>query len=350
MPSPASLHSLDTLASLNPVEQAEMRALIERLVAEGTKQATETVLRNLNLAQEGARIGMFDIDIATGTASGSPVWAELLGQARDVCSISRRAWIKMLHPDDCDRVLTDIATALQSGDDASIEYRIILPSGEVRWLHSRNLVARQADGSSTAYGMLQDITDRKALEARVLHSALHDDLTGLPNRRSFMQRLTAACRDASSEQKVGLALYDLDFLKQANDCYGHDAGDLLLRTAADRLQDVHGEDALVARLGGDEFAALVRVDERPKLRAAAEKSLAALRVPVVYRGATINTGASGGGAIAVSPRTVPTTLFRHADQALLLVKRHQRGKYLEHRGRGAKRSTSRMPAIDCDQN
>lgn len=341
---------LDGLAVIDPAMRAQVEALIDRRVAEGTKRATETILRNLNLAQEGGRIGMFDINLATGDASGSPVWAELLGQGRDNCSISRRAWIKLLHPNDCKRVLTDITTALKTGDGAEIEYRIILQSGEVRCLHSRNLVASQSDGSSKAFGMLQDITERKALEAKVLHTALHDELTGLPNRRSFMEQLAAACKDASNEQKVGLALYDLDFLKQANDRHGHDAGDLLLKTAADRLQDAHGDGALVARLGGDEFAVLLRIDERPKLRSMAEKSLAALSQLVTFRGSVIKSGASGGGAIAISPRTVPMTLFRQADQALLHVKQNQRGEYLEHRGRGGKRSRSWTPPITSAEN
>ena len=319
---------------LDPATWADIETLIARRVADGTKKATETHLRNLNLAQEGGRIGMFDINMATGDASGSPVWAELLGLPRDSRAMSRRAWIKLLHPEDCQQVLADVATMLETGADAAIEYRIILPSGEVRWLYSRNLIASQPDGSSTAYGMLQDITERKVLEAKVLHAAFHDELTGLPNRRYFMERLAAACKDASSTHKIGLALYDLDFLKQANDHHGHDAGDLLLKTAADRLQDVNGNNVLVARLGGDEFAVLHCVNDEPRLRSTAEKSLAAISRPVMFRGNVIKSGASGGGGISTSPRTVPTALFRQADQALLQVKCSRRGEYLEHQCRG----------------
>ncbi|TRW14781.1 sensor domain-containing diguanylate cyclase [Glacieibacterium frigidum] len=328
------------LTDIHPSLRSRIASLIEQRIHEGVRSATELALRNTHLAQEGGRIGIFDIDMATGDSLGSPMWAELLGQERTACSITRRAWIKLLHPEDRDRELDSVASMVQTGADTSADYRIILPTGEVRWLHSRNLVTRRSsDGAmESAYGTLQDITERKALEAQVLRAAYHDDLTGLPNRRYFMEQLTAACPDASRNHRVCLAIYDLDFLKRANDQHGHDAGDVLLKSVADRLLEVGGNQAVVARLGGDEFALLLRTDDPSKLRSLAEKSLAALRSPINFRGCTLSSAASAGGAISSRGSTLAAALFRQADQALLCAKRGSRGSYVQHRRHAAPRA------------
>lgn len=325
------------LSRIDPSICPDIAALIERRIADGVRAATEVALRNTKLAQEGGRIGVFDIDMATGDAVGSSMWAELLGQTRDTSSMSRRTWIKLLHPDDRNRVLASVASMAETGADTSIDYRIILPDGEVRWLHSRNLVTRHSGDTTlaSAYGTLQDITERKALEAQVLRAAYHDDLTGLPNRRYFMEHLTAACADTSRERRVGLAIYDLDFLKRANDQHGHDAGDVLLKSVAERLQDVSGDQAIVARLGGDEFALLLQTEDSSRLRSLAEAALVALRSPVYFRGCAISAAASAGGAVSGRGATLASALFRQADQALLRAKRSSRGSYVQHRYRAA---------------
>lgn len=336
---------LALLSGVDPAIRSKIAALIEQRIEEGIRTAADLALRNTNLAQEGGRIGIFDIDMATGDSLGSPMWAELLGQTRDTCSMTRRTWIKLLHPDDRSRVLTSVASMVATGADTAIDYRIVLPSGEMRWLHSRNLVTRRSDDATLAmaYGTLQDITERKALEAQVFRAAYHDDLTGLPNRRFFMEQLTAACADTARGGRVGLAIYDLDFLKRANDQHGHDAGDLLLQSVADRLQDVSGDQAIVARLGGDEFALLLQTDDPSRLRTLAEEALVTLRHPVYFRGCAISSAASAGGAVSSKGPTPAAALFRRADQALLNAKRSSKGNYIQHRQRSINGRTLSVP-------
>lgn len=335
---------LALLSGVNASIRFELASLVDQRIEQATRQATEMAIRNTDLAQKGGRIGIFDIDMATGDSFGSPMWAELLGQTRDTRSMTRRTWIKLLHPGDRDRVLASVASMVETGADTSIEYRIVLPSGEVRWLHSRNLVSRRScdamssSAAAAAYGMLQDISERKLLEAQILRAAYHDELTGLPNRRFFIKHLSAACGDASRARRTCLAIYDLDFLKRANDQHGHDAGDVLLKTVADRLQDAGRDRAFVARIGGDEFALLLQTGDSSELRNIAERSLATLRSPVYFRGRAMSPAASAGGAVSASRATLASALYRQADQAMLYGKRTSKGNYVEHRHRSALRA------------
>ena len=106
--------------------------------------------------------------------------------------------------------------------------------------------------------MMENITERHHLQTRLRHQALHDPLTGLPNRTVFFERLDAALRAGSPDDAVGVCYLDLDDFKAVNDTLGHDTGDALLRAVAQRLGTDLGRDGhLVARMGGDEFVVLV---------------------------------------------------------------------------------------------
>jgi PAS domain S-box-containing protein len=106
--------------------------------------------------------------------------------------------------------------------------------------------------------VLRDVTRQRALEHDLRHQALHDGLTGLPNRKLFVDRLEhAMTRARESGEAIGVCYLDLDGFKKVNDSLGHNAGDRLLRTTAERLQAVLRPHDTVARLGGDEFAVLI---------------------------------------------------------------------------------------------
>ncbi|HEX2804748.1 MAG TPA: EAL domain-containing protein, partial [Kineosporiaceae bacterium] len=166
------------------------------------------------------------------------------------------------------------------------------------------------------------------LEEQVLareHEALHDALTGLPNRTLFSERLTRAIEDPDPGQ-VGVLLLDLDGFKEVNDTLGHHVGDLLLREVAQRLRVSVGAAGTVARLGGDEFAVLL--PGLPGVDAAlaiATGANIALRAPMELASMTLEVGASIGVAVWPDHGDDPPTLLQRADVAMYAAKRTQTG-------------------------
>ncbi|GGI83710.1 hypothetical protein GCM10007973_20280 [Polymorphobacter multimanifer] len=322
----------DPLEALAPDLRDAVNRAIERQVQIRLDQEVAHYRRLFELAQEGGRVGVFEIDMRRGTSTGSAMWARLLGQPEGTSSVDRQTWIAMMHPDDRERILGAVAKAVSSGCDTALDYRIHLPDGSTRWLHSRNLVERDGEGQSyRAYGTLQDITDRKLLETAMLHTANHDTLTDLPNRRRFMEELRQAFEERElTGQHIAVALFDLDELKPANDRYGHEAGDALIQATAKRLSKVVSSVGMAARLGGDEFALLLKGPGALKLKGMAERSLRVINMPVIFSDILLRSSASAGGA--VDSRThvgSPELLLRRADMALYAAKRNARGTYRE---------------------
>ncbi len=164
----------------------------------------------------------------------------------------------------------------------------------------------------------EDVTARRAMEARLRHEALHDPLTGLPNRRLLMERLSAALeRGRRCGGGTALLFIDLDRFKLVNDSLGHPVGDRLLTTVAERLRGVVGEADTVARLGGDEFAVLL--DGAPGAEGArrtAESIQRALAAPVTLDGFEVFATASIGIAVSGAQADGPEALLRGADAAM----------------------------------
>jgi diguanylate cyclase (GGDEF)-like protein/PAS domain S-box-containing protein len=170
---------------------------------------------------------------------------------------------------------------------------------------------------------LRDISERKAHTDQLEYQALHDALTGLPNRSLFGDRLRQALLAARRNQKMlGVLLLDLDRFKDINDALGHDRGDSLLQEVTGRLRGVLRATDTIARLGGDEFAMLALDAKQPEdVVAAARKILSALEGPFTIADQEVETGASIGIAIYPMHGDDPTTLLRRADVAMYVAKR-----------------------------
>ena len=175
----------------------------------------------------------------------------------------------------------------------------------------------------------RDITERRELEQRLTHQAMHDGLTGLANRVLLRSRLESALRRPrpGSALPPALLFLDLDGFKGVNDTFGHAQGDALLIAAATRLREQVGAQDVVARLGGDEFAVLL---ESPRDRQAvldiAQRITSALKVPFRVFGRETAGSASLGIAIA-EPIDSAGDVLRHADVAMYLAKANGRGRY-----------------------
>ena len=170
---------------------------------------------------------------------------------------------------------------------------------------------------------LRDISERKAHTDALEYQALHDALTGLPNRSLFGDRLRQALLAARRNQKMfGVLLLDLDRFKDINDALGHDRGDSLLQEVTARLRGVLRATDTIARLGGDEFAVLTPDAKHPEdVVATARKILASLEGPFAIGDQMVETGASIGIAMYPVHGDDPSTLLRRADVAMYVAKR-----------------------------
>lgn len=180
------------------------------------------------------------------------------------------------------------------------------------------------DGAGLGYVFsFRDIGEHKQTEAKLQHDAMHDVLTGLPNRALFMDRLSLALnrRSRRPDHSCGVLYLDLDRFKEINDGLGHAAGDVLLKNIADRLRSTLRPQDSAARLGGDEFAILVEnILSVGDLEIVARRVLNELTKPIDVFGHMIQSGASIGAAMAGAEHTAPALLVRDADFAMYRAK------------------------------
>lgn len=172
-------------------------------------------------------------------------------------------------------------------------------------------------------GTATDVTEEVEAQARAQHLALHDPLTGLPNRTLFSERLNQALRERRRlSAKVAVLCLDLDHFKEVNDTLGHAAGDLLLTAAADRLATCARPADTVARLGGDEFAIIQSdIASATDAEALSERIIEVMREPFMIEGHMIHVGVSIGAAVSSRNGGGPEKLLKNADIALYSAKK-----------------------------
>jgi diguanylate cyclase (GGDEF)-like protein/PAS domain S-box-containing protein len=240
----------------------------------------------------------------------------------------------LIHPDDFTTFSESLAHVFDEGNQHGVsEFRLLTSRGDYRWVENQFTPVRDAAGRLIELeGLLIDVTERKAAEAKILHLARTDQLTGLANRATFMERLrqafAASRRGASAFALLSL---DIDRFKEINDTLGHPAGDQLLATIAERLQTSVRDSDLVARLGGDEFAILqFDLNDGSDAGALAGKIRDALATPVTLSGNVVRITASVGIATYAPEIATPDDLLAQADVALYRAKEEGRDQYRFH--------------------
>ena len=220
---------------------------------------------------------------------------------------------------------TEVADGTRAS--ATNEYRFVRRDGQLSW--GTLTVSRAAAGGATRLiAIVQDVTDRKRLEAQLAHQAYHDPLTELANRSLFRDRVEhALARAARHCDRVAVLFLDLDDFKTVNDSLGHDEGDRLLRAVAARLLNATRGCDTVARLGGDEFAVLLEnVNEDQEAAVVANRITSALAAPFQLQQKLMSVSASMGIARAAEGDGADE-LLRNADVAMYAAKARGKGRY-----------------------
>ena len=234
--------------------------------------------------------------------------------------------IERAHPNDRGKMRDQIQRAL-SGESVQITYRIRTADGNYRWVVSTLRPDPAPSEDDAVLGYMFDITRQREVEQELEWLAFHDPLTGLANRSKFES--DAAIHLSLSDRKgwhTALLYIDLDRFKEVNDTYGHEAGDEVLRTLAERMRDEVRDGDITARLGGDEFVILLP-DVGDDAEAIARRVHDALITPVDVDGTETSVGASIGMAFFPEDGTDLDLLRKRADDAMYAAKR-RRARYL----------------------
>lgn len=259
----------------------------------------------------------------------SPRIRDLTGYGPEDFESDPDLWYGVVHPDDRQEVAAEDKRTEETGDPFRMEYRLVHRDDRVVWVRDESVLVRAGDQAPLYWqGVMSDITEHKALEEQLKHQALHDPLTGLPNRILLEDRLRLALRRTKRRGgQVAVLFVDLDNFKVVNDSLGHEAGDRLLQSVSKRLGAVVRPEDTVARLGGDEFIFLLEEVGLEEACSTAVRILATLRSPISLRGRKVYATASIGIAVGGNGTQRTEDLLRDADLAMYGAKRSGKARY-----------------------
>lgn len=328
----------------------------QRHIRELRRRETELkrLSHRLGLALETSQVGVWDFDIAGDELVWDDRMNELYGLPVDGRPRTYVDWRNALHPDDLDRAERDFDEAIGVTGKYHSEYRVRLSDGTIRHIRAIGAIYQGAEGSSKIVGVNWDVTadvernedlrrtknlmearhaELMVAKARIEHTALHDALTGLPNRRYLDERLELRARRSDGARRTALLHIDLDRFKQINDTLGHAAGDAMLVHAANVLRSNVRANDFLARVGGDEFVVmcLLDSDDAPAnheyLAELASRIIRKMGEPVLYQGHECRFGVSVGISIDSGTGGDPRSLLVDADIALYRAKSRGRNQH-----------------------
>ena len=276
-----------------------------------------------DLAMQGAHDGFWSWDPRSKTLEVGTRLLSILGYDLNFL-LDTHAWLELVHPDDRDHYNHTVATHLKGRTPYFYcEYRVRAKSGNYCWIASRGMAKRDRNGwAYLMAGSVSDITERKSREEEIRYLAFHDSLTSLPNRLLLAERVTQALANAAARtHRAAIMFLDLDRFQDINDTLGHDAGDQLLISVAQRLNAVLEPHYTLARQGGDEFIVLLpEVANEHAALAVGHLLLGALSQPFHEIGHEFMIGASIGLSLFPDHGQAGSELLRHADTAMYEAK------------------------------
>lgn len=323
----------------------EMSAADETLQEQYNQlQASREELMRINdryrLLYQAGNEGLWEYDYDTKETYLSDRVTEIYGygpERKDFMNMERNA---LIHPEDFPGVY-DKWRALNKGDVQAydMEYRILHASGEYRWIRAKGTILRDETGKNLFMaGSHGDIHQRKIQEQKLYESAYYDQLTGLPNRKWFMEKLEKCVDQTVASHDVGAVLtIGLDDFRVINDAMGHACGDDVLREVAQRLSTLKGERCHVARLSGDEFLVLLcSIHQRHEIEAEIHGIMALVHQPILLNEGKIIISASMGAVLFPKDAATADAILRNGDIALQQAKKRRRNSYIFFDDRMAK--------------
>ncbi|TDR73881.1 diguanylate cyclase domain-containing protein [Paludibacterium purpuratum] len=302
--------------------------VIERMNVEGRLRESHDELEEqvelLAMAEKVARLGHWRLDMQLRTVLLSDEAQSFLGLP------SRSDWglgefEALIAADDRDAWRDQLNACVHDGSQIGLELRMITADGYTRWLSLRGMRLEQHE-QHQLFGVMLDITDSKQAQETILFQASHDSLTGLINRVLLFDRLGHEIRRCQRiDGQFAVLFIDLDYFKQINDRYGHEAGDRVLVQVGKRLASALRKSDTVGRFGGDEFIAIIPgLNNRDTAASLLRKILRRLEAPILFGRDELFISASIGISFYPSDATLPQDLVRKADNDMYQVKEARR--------------------------
>ncbi|MET4632137.1 EAL domain-containing protein [Kaistia sp. UC242_56] len=278
------------------------------------------------LALTGAGDIVWDWDVARDRIYTGSDAEDLLGLKHGALEGPARDWLDVLHPSDRDRFKATLDAVIeQRRGRIAQDFRLRAEDGHYRWFHLRARPVLGSDGEVTrCVGTLADVTEERTAEERLLHDAVHDNLTGLPNRELFMDRLASAVTRTQAEgaARPSVFVLDIDRFKQVNDGFGLSVGDSILLTIARRLTRLLKPQDTLARISGDQFAFLLISESEPeRIAGFADSVRRTLRAPISFGDKEIFLTASIGIAMHDSKQSEAAEIVKDAEIGMYYAKR-----------------------------
>ena len=298
-----------------------------RLCGGGATHGVVSDVERRALALTGSGDLIWDWDVSADKVFTSPETENLLGLKRGTLEGPAAKWLEVLHPLDQDRFRAALDSVLdQRRGRLSQDFRLRTADGHFMWFALKARPVVGSDGEvSRVVGTLTDVTEAKNAEERMLHDAVHDNLTGLPNRKLFIDRLEAAFairQDHARTCGPTLMVIDLDRFKQVNDSVGIAVGDSILLTLARRLTRILKPQDTLARLAGDQFGLILMSEQDPaRITAFAETIRKTIRAPIAFNDREIFLTASIGLALSDPQPQLSDEIIKDAELAMYHAKR-----------------------------
>jgi diguanylate cyclase (GGDEF)-like protein/PAS domain S-box-containing protein len=300
--------------------------VMQHAFAGGVTHGIVTDVERRALALTGAGDMIWDWDVSSDKVFTSPETEALLGLKRGALEGPAARWLEVLHPLDRDRFRATLDSVLEQRRGRLVQdFRLRTPDGHYLWFALKARPVVGSDGEVVRLvGTLADVTEFKNAEERLLHDAVHDNLTGLPNRELFLDRLESVLALAKADQGIRptAIVVDLDRFKQVNDSVGIAVGDSILLTLARRLARLLKPQDTLARLSGDQFALILMSErESDRISTFAETLRRALRAPITFNDREIFLTASMGLALSDGQHQRTEELLKDAELAMYHAKR-----------------------------
>src|SRR5580700_10288759 len=300
--------------------------VMQHAFAGGATGAIVSDVERRALALTGAGDMIWDWDVAADKVFTSPETEAALGLSRGSLDGPAARWLDVLHQFDRDRFRATLDSVLeQRRGRVAQDFRLRTADGHYLWFALKARPVVGSDGEVIRLvGTLTDVTEAKTAEERLLHDAVHDNLTGLPNRELFLDRLDAVLSFAKTDSalKATVMVIDLDRFKQVNDSVGMAVGDSILLTLARRLSRVIKVQDTLARLSGDQFALILLSESgAEKVTAVAQTIRRTLRAPITFNDREIFVTGSIGMTLGDAEPQRGEEVLKDAELAMYHAKR-----------------------------